>query len=139
MSGEKTKIEIPVLRLTEIKLVSLLYRVKNVHLLPNTQSDIHLEGSINYRLYGRRKNSFKMRATQRIEAEGLSFRVRHEARFTTDTPLPKNLFDDRIFQNKVINEMVPFGSELFAILSSKTCVAPIITPGKVEFEEETGI
>lgn len=137
MSSEKTKAEIPVLRLTQIKLTSLTYRVKNVNLITNIQSDIHLEGFFDLNLYGKRKNSFKIRVTQRIEGEAVLFRARHEARFTVDTPLSKEFFNNRDFHNKVMNVIVPFSSELFALLSSKTYVAPIITPGKVAFREAT--
>lgn len=129
-------VEIPSLRLAEIRLLSISYRITNKSVLTDQLSRIHVEGSISYRIYARRKNSFKMRITQEIRAEGVLFRSRHEARLTCDVPISKEMFEDREFHQKAINAMLPFGSELFANLTGRTLAVPIITPGELELSED---
>lgn len=131
MSERKTAIEIPHLRLTEIRLLSLSYRAMAAEPLLYEQSDISLEGSIRYRLYARRKNSFKARATQEIKVRGVAFRVRHEVRFASAVPISDRLFDDEAFRDYVANMILPFGSELFATLTSKSFSGPLIAPGEL--------
>jgi hypothetical protein len=103
--------------------------------LTSVPSDIHIQGVIKFSLYQRRKNSFKTRTMQEITSDGMLFRVRHEALFTTSTNINKKLYDQKDFQNKVINHLVPFASELFAILTSKSFRIPIVPPGEVRFSE----
>ena len=136
MSERKAATKVPNLRLTEIKLLSLLYRAATTEPSPHDQSEVRLEGSIRYRFYARRKNSFKVRATQEIKAEGVSLRVRHEVRFITDFPISNDLFGDETFQTNVVNMILPFGSELFAVLTGKTLDIPLIAPGELARAEE---
>ena len=136
MSERKAATEIPHLRLTEIKLLSLLYRAATAEPSLYYQSEIRIEGSIRYRFYARRKNSFKMRSTQEIKAEGVSLRVRHEVRFATDVPISNGLFDDETFHNYVVNMILPFGSELFATLTGKSFSGPLIVPAELRSDGE---
>lgn len=137
MSEQKTAIEIPHLRLTEKRLLSLSYRAMTAESLLYGQSEIRIEGSIRYRFYARRKNSFKVSATQEIKAKGVSLRVRHEVRFASNVGIPSGLFDDEAFHDYVVNMIIPFGSELFATLTGKTFDGPLLAAGQVVGEGET--
>jgi len=136
MSSEKVEGEIPQLRLTEIRLRSLSYRAIRAEPLLCDQSEMDIKGSIRYTFYGRQRKSFKVRATQEIKTEYATFRARQEARFTTDTPISDELLDESTFQKRVVNKILPFGSELFATLTSKTFDVPFITPGELMGKEE---
>jgi len=137
MSQHKIAIEIPHLRLAEIRLLSLSYRAATAEPLLYSEPEITVKGSIRYSFYARRKNSFKVRVTQEIKAEGVSFRVRHKVRLTSDAAITSGLFDDDAFHNYVVNMIIPFGSELFAILTGKTFDGPILTAGQVTGKGKT--
>jgi hypothetical protein len=137
MSQHKIAIEIPHLRLTEIRLLSLSYRAATAKPSLYGGSGIEIKGSIRYNFYARRKNSFKVRAIQEIKAEGVSLRVRHEVRFTSDAAIPSGLFDEDAFHNHVVNMIIPFGSELFATLTGKTFDGPFIAASGLTSGSET--
>lgn len=131
MSKHKIAIEVPHLRLTEIRLLSLSYRATTAEPSLYSKSEIGVKGSIRYSFYARRKNSFKVRATQEIKAEGVSFRVRHEVRFASSAAITSGLFDNDAFHNHVVNMIIPFASELFATLTGKTFDGPLLAAGQV--------
>ena len=72
-----------------------------------------------------------MRSTEEIKVEDVFFRVRHEARFVSDVPLTKQLFENVSFQHAAINMILPFASELFANLTGKTFTGPVIAPPRI--------
>jgi hypothetical protein len=131
MSQRKTAIKVPHLRLVGIRLLSLSYRATRAEPSLYERMEVGIKGSVNYGFYARRKNSFKARVTQEIKAAGVSFRVRHEARFASDVPISEGLFDDETFNKYVVNMMLPFGSELFATLTGKSFSGPLIAPGEL--------
>ena len=137
MSNEKAGEKVPRLKITDIKLRSVYYRGGKTDLSTYDQSLLGLEGKFRFSFSARKKNSFKMRSTEEIKVEDVFFRVRHEARFVSDVPLTKQLFENVSFQHAAINMMLPFASELFANLTGRSLVAPIITPGQVQATKET--
>ncbi len=78
-----------------------------------------------------------MRSTQEIKAGDVLFRARHEARIASDNPIPKKLFERKKFQHLTINMLLPFGSELFANLTGRTFVGPMITPSELPEKDES--
>jgi hypothetical protein len=137
MSERKKVIEIPHFRLTEVRLLSLSYRAATAEPSLYSKPEIEVKGSIRYSFYARRKNSFKVKATQEIKAEGVSFRVRHEVRFASDVAITSGLFDDDAFHDYVVNMIIPFASELFATLTGKTFDGPLLVAGQVTGKGKT--
>jgi len=137
MSSQEIASEIPHIRLVEAKLLSLYYRVAP-ELVTDGKSEAPEEGSnsIDLSFRAKRKNSFKLRVRQQLKAGGVSFRTTHEMRFATQSPIPKELFGNEVFQRNVVNIVLPFSSELFANLSGKSFVAPIVIPSKIPAKTE---
>lgn len=131
MSNEKAGEKVPRLKITDIKLRSVYYRGGKTDLSTYDQSLLGLEGKFRFSFSARKKNSFKMRSTEEIKVEDVFFRVRHEARFVSDVPLTKQLFENVSFQHAAINMMLPFASELFANLTGKTFTGPVIAPPRI--------
>jgi len=131
MSVDKNVTEIQHLRLAEIKLLSLSYRKVTSGRLPSYPEERHFEISIKYSIHARRKNSFKIKATHEYKVEGVLFRTRHEARFLSDSIIPKNIHQQEKFRTQITNLLLPFASELFATLTGKSFTIPLIAPGKI--------
>lgn len=134
VSDQERKIEVPPVRLTGMKLLSIYYRVKSTDLMVDSNSkDPADEGSssvnISYKL--KRKNSFRLRIRNEITLQGAIFRATHEAHFTSISPLPKDIYQNRLFQIRTINMVLPFTCEILASLTRQSYGMPIITPSKV--------
>lgn len=138
ISNHKMTSEIPPVRLTEIKLLNLSYRASSSEIVTNNEAKLHLEGNIALSFREKRKYSFKVRARQEIKVEGALLRVTHEARFTSQSTLPKEIFRTDDLERRVIDIILPFASELFAILTGKSFVVPVIAPGELPEEVEEG-
>jgi hypothetical protein len=136
MTNKGKLIDIPNLRVNDVRLLSASYRIKDPKIPSDVIFDGKIEGSIQFRVYARTKRSFKVRATQQIIAGAVIYRARHEARFNCDSPLAPEILESQAFQNKVANYLLPFASELFSFLTGKSFTVPIVSPGKIGFEEE---
>lgn len=131
MSNEKAGEKVPRLKITDIKLRSVYYRGGKTDLSTYDQSLLDLEGKFRFSLSARKKNSFKMRSTEEIKVEDVFFRVRHETRFVSDSPLTRQLFENVSFQHAAVNMVLPFATELFANLTGKTFTGPVIAPPRI--------
>lgn len=131
MNNEEAETQLPRLRITDIKLRNLYYRTGKTDSSTYDELVSKLEANIRYSFSARKKNSFKIRLTEEIKAEDVFLRARHEARFVSESPLTKQLFDRTSFQRIVINMILPFVSELFANLTGKTFTGPIIAPPRI--------
>lgn len=137
MSNKQIEAQIPHLRITDIKLRSLYYRIRGAETTSSDESSLALQGNIRYWFSAKKKNSFIMRSVQEIKLRDLLFRARHETRFNSDMPITKELYKDEAFQSTVVNMLLPFGSELFANLTGKSFIGPIIAPSEIPENEES--
>ena len=136
MTKKKNLSDIPNFRVTDVRLISASYRVRDTSVPSDVIFDGKIEGSIRFRVYARTKRGFKVRATQQIIAGAIMYRAIHEARFNCDSLLAPELLGSQPFQNKIANYLLPFASELFGVLTGKSFTVPIISPGKIGFTEE---
>jgi hypothetical protein len=136
MSNSDAQSRIPRLTLFDMTLVSVYYRAGKIEAILEDSSAL-LEGNIRYSFTRKKKNSFVMKSVQEIKVGQVFFRVRHEARFTSDTTISKELFDNDVFQRVAVNRVLPFGSELFASLTGKTLSVPIVVPPELPENAES--
>ena len=133
ISKKKPRAPIPRLKVTNMKLLSVYYRVAKDE--PNNDKS-SLQGNIGYGFSAKKKNSFIVRSTQEIKLRNIVFRARHVAMFSSEKPIATGLFDDEIFQHTAVNLLLPFGSELFANLTGKSFTVPRISPSKLTEKED---
>lgn len=138
MTNRMKENRLPTLRIDRIALVSLWYRSTQpgAELVLDSKASMELKGNVRYYFLKKRKYSFKMRVTNEIQVEVLSFRARHEVDIESDSPLSKDLYQNEEFVAMAINRVMPFCSEIFAYLSGKTLVVPIIAPSELPEEGE---
>lgn len=136
MGSSEIKDETLNVRISAIRLLSLSYRVKTTEPSLTEESDDRLRGSIGISFSARRKHNFKLRTRNEVKVGRVSFRATHEAKFVSDDPLSKDIFENEDFKGMVINMLMPFTSELFATLTGKSFITPIIAPDELPTEEE---
>jgi len=126
-----TERELPSLKLSDITLLGLNYRFKEKELELESKDSDGLQGSIKYSYHFVRKNSFRVRTTQQISLKGITFTIKHEVKFISEDPIEKTDLDDKEFQRRMVNKILPFTSELFAYISGKSITIPIISPDRI--------
>ena len=136
MDNQKIASEAPKVRIVEIRLASLYYRAKINEPSSIEESTSDMKGSIGITFSGKRKYGFKVRARQEIKIGEVSFRVTHQARFLSHDPLKKDVFQYKDFRVMIMNMLMPFTSELFAVLSGKSLIIPLIAPPLLPPDEE---
>ena len=137
MSKRNTVTDIPVLEVADIRLLSVSYRISSNSLASDTPSTAHMEGRIRFRPYGVSKKSFKVTMIQELRTNGIVCRMRHQARLASDNLINPQLLKDESFQHQIIRKLIPFHSELFAILTGKSFTTPIVASGELGIKKET--
>jgi hypothetical protein len=132
-----TSTDIPVLKIIDIRLLSLSYRITSPSLPLDIPTTTNVEGHINLRAYKVAKKSFKVIMSHELRLKGVVCRTRHQARFASSKPISPELFQNESFHHQIVNKLMPFNSELFAMLTSKSFNTPIITLSKVELKKDT--
>ena len=127
----------PDLRISKVTLLSLSYRVKPAKPSSTEESHDSLQGSISIAFGAKGKRSFRLRTRSEVKIGRVSFRAIHSTSFVSDDPLSKDIFKEDKFQVMVMNMLMPFTSELFATLTGKSFIIPIIAPDELPPETET--
>lgn len=136
MSERDTAVDIPVLYVIDIRLLSLSYRISSTSLPSDIPPTANMEGRIHLRAYGIAKKSFKVTMSHELRVNGVVCRMRHQARLASDNPINPKLLKDESFHHQIIKKLIPFHSELFAMVTSKSFTTPIVTSGELEIEKE---
>lgn len=134
MSDQERESKVPPVILTGTKLLSLYYRMKSTNLIIDSNSENPAsEGStsLNISYKSKRKNGFRLRIREEVTLKDAIFRATYEADFTAISPLPKEIYEDHLFQIRTINMVLPFSCELLASLTHQSYGIPIVTPSKV--------
>jgi hypothetical protein len=121
-----TEIVVPKIILTHIELMSISY-LNNQSIALKTKPNVG-QISVSLRLYAKTKNSFKVKLSQIITFNTAKLRTRHEAIFSNEDTISKKLFSSEVLQEKLLDILFPFNTELFAFISAKSFGAPIIAP-----------
>ena len=137
MSERDTADDIPVLKIVNIRLLSLSYHISSSKLPLDIPTEVNLEGRINLRAYGIAKRSFKVIMSHELRMSGVVCKMRHQARLASNNPISPEFLNDESFHHQIIRRLVPFHNELFAMLTSKSFNTPIIASIEVEVEKET--
>lgn len=137
MSKRDTAADIPVLNVIHIRLLSLSYRISSTSPPPDIPTSANIEGRIRLRAYGIAKKSFKVTISHELRMNGVLCRMRHEARLASNDPINPELLKDDSLHHQIIKRLLPFHSELFAMLTSKSFTTPVVTSGELEIEKQT--
>jgi len=120
------EIIIPEIVLTHIELLSISY-LNNTSVSSKIKPNVG-QISVNLRLHAKTKNSFRARLTQVIIFNTARLRTKHEAIFSNEVLISKKVFNSNALQEKVLDILFPFNTELFAYISAKSFGAPVIAP-----------
>jgi hypothetical protein len=127
----ETEIIVPIIELSHFELLSITYTIN-----PLVNLSDRGDMSFNIRLYGKHRNKFRVRLVTEIHYKTAKFRARYSAEFEHKEPISHEEFRSELLQNEVVNYLLPFNTELFAHISSKSFGRPIIAPSSYSQDEE---
>jgi hypothetical protein len=135
LSKRDTAADIPVIRIINIRLLSLSYHIRSSSVPLDIPSSGTIEGNVNLRGHRVGEKSFKVIISHELRANEFVCRMRHQARFASNSPITPEIFQSDPFNRQIVNKLMPFNSELLATLTGKTFSAPIVISSRLEFKK----